>query len=474
MSLRHAPLLLTAAVFAVALQACHEYNLVSLPGYLGKEFYAVDLNNYDGSTELDSADGAQFSVTVSNPITSGGKATVSIHQRGEEEDSLRVSIEPGELEIFDLPRWDAEDSFYGQRSFYVESSVPVTAHQFNPANNEGVFSNDASMLLPLHSLGMRYRAACWPYDVSGPTADQWSGFADFITIVATEEDTLVRVVPNADIRAGDGVPAVQAGALLEMTLGEADVLQVESDNTHEDDGRSDLTGSLITSDKPIAVFSGNECALIPGGVMACDHIEEQLFPVEQWGQRFFISKFEPRKTEDDLFRIIADEDGTEIESNPPIDGFPVTLDGGDFFEFVHDGDFEISASSAVSVVQYMVGSQYCGEDFFAIGDPAMLIALPEEQFIDEYIFLTPDRYLEDYINVIAPEGAQITMDDVELDAQWEAFPSGDAVRARVEMEPGVHHLKSSQPMGVIVYGYDDDVSYAYPGGAQLVPLEEEH
>ena len=460
---------------------CQDYSLSSIPGYLGKEFFAADLNNYDGDVNPvtgqveGSADAAQFSVTVSNPINSTGTATVSIMQEGGDGAGTHEKIEPGELEIFDLPQWDCEDTFYGDRSFFVESDVPVTVHQFNPANNEGVYSNDASLLLPVHSLGDRYRAACWRFDNEGITTDDMSGFSDFITVVATQDDTTVRVVPTADIRSGENVAAVQSGALLEMTLNRGEVLQVESDNTHSPDGRSDLTGSLITGSHPIAVFSGNECALIPDGVMACDHIEEQLFPVSAWGVHYFVVKFEPRKTEDDLFRIIADDEETLVETQPSIDGFPVTLNGGEFIEFVYDGDFEVTASQPVSVVQYMTGSQYCGPDLLAVGDPAMLVALPEEQFIDEYIFLTPEQYLDDYINVIAPkEISSITIDDSEIDGSlWVDFPSGDYMRARVPVEPGTHHLQASQDVGVIVYGYDDDVSYAYPGGAYLTPNQEQ-
>ena len=459
----------------VGLSACQDYTLSSIPGYLGKAFYAVDLNNYDGSESLGSGDAAQFSLTVSNPINSTGEAMVTITQEGGDGASAREEIVPGELEIFDLPRWDAEDSFLGNRAFFVESDVPVTVHQFNPANNSGVYSNDASLLLPVHSLGDRYRAACWPHDTSGTEEEHWAGYADFITVVATQPDTKVRIVPTAAVRAGDGVPPLQEGQLLEVYLRQAEVLQVESDNSASADGRTDLTGSLITADKPVAVFSGNECALVPDGVEACDHIEEQLFPTHAWGEEFYVAKFEPRKTEDDLYRIIADEDGTEVTTNPTLDGFPVTLDGGDFHQFVHDGDFEISSSAPVSVVQYMTGSQYCGEDGLAIGDPAMSVVLPLEQFIDEIIFLTPDRYTEDYVNIVAPVGiGEIILDGDDITTgEWVEFPSGDYMRSRVPASPGVHHLAASQPVGVIVYGYDNDVSYAYPGGAFLTPFEEE-
>jgi len=201
-------------------------------------------------------------------------------------------------------------------------------------------------------------------------------------------------------------------------------------------------------------------------VWACDHIEEQLLPVDAWGVRYFVAKFEPRGEEKDIYRIIADEDGTEVETDPRIPGFPVTLEGGDFVQFEASSAFEVEASAPVAVVQYMAGSKYTGDVVSGIGDPAMLVVVPEVQFVDEFIFLTPEGYLQDWITIVASRGEGVTLDDEAIaDDEWSAFPSGDMRWARVEVEPGVHHLQSNSPMGLTVYGYDDDVSYAYPGGA---------
>jgi len=463
MSLTRPLVWLLAAALLTPLLACSEYNLAPLPGYLGKEFYAVDLNNYDGSDTEESADAAQYSVTVSNPVTSTGDASVSITQRGAHETHVQERIAPGDLQVFDLVRYDAEDSFVGDRSFYIESTIPVTAHQFNPANNVGVFSNDASMLVPVHSLGKRYRAACWPFQV---TNQNTSGLADYLTVVASEDDTEVQVVPRANVLPGEGVPQTPAGVPMTVTLDEGQVLQLQSQGGNTS---NDLTGSLIDANRPVAVYSGNECAMVPANYWACDHIEEQLHPIEAWGEHYYVVKFEPRGSEADIFRVIADEDGTEVTTEPELPGFPVTLDGGDFVEFEWGGDFEVESSDPVSLIQYMSGSQYTGA-LNGIGDPAMLVVVPSEQFVDEFIFLTPEGYLEDWITIVAGNQADVTLDDDPIDdSAWHEFPSGDRRWARVEVEPGVHHLHSDQPMGLTVYGYDDDVSYAYPGGAQLTP-----
>ncbi len=458
---------LLAAALLTPLLACQDYTLAGLPGYLGKEFYAVDLNNYDGSFSEESADDAQYSVTVSNPINSSGEASVSITQMGGDGEMVQGRIAPGELEVFDLVQWDAEDSFVGMRAFYVESSVPVTAHQFNPANNVGVFSNDASMLVPMHSLGKRYRAACWPFQTS---TQNTSGLADYVTVVASQADTTVQIDPTANVLAGDGVEAADTGERMMFTLALNEVVQIQS---RGGSSNNDLTGSLIEADKPVAVFSGNECAMVPSNHWACDHIEEQLLPVDAWGERYYVAKFEPRGDEKDIFRIIADSDGTEITTEPEVPGVPVTLAGGEFIEFEIASAFEVTASSPVAVIQYMSGSEYTGNVINGIGDPAMLVVVPEVQFVEEFIFLTPEGYLEDWITIVAPTHVEVYLDDVPVaDDVWTAFPSGDMQWAWLEVEPGVHQLRSNVPMGLTVYGYDDDVSYAYPGGAYLTPLQQ--
>ena len=50
----------------------------------------------------------------------------------------------------------------------------------------------------------------------------------------------------------------------------------------------DPTGTRITSTRPIAVFTGHECANIPVGTTeACDHVVQQVPPQLTWGRRFF-------------------------------------------------------------------------------------------------------------------------------------------------------------------------------------------
>ena len=46
--------------------------------------------------------------------------------------------------------------------------------------------------------------------------------------------------------------------------------------------------------------------------------------------------------------------------------------------------------------------------------------------------------------------------------------------ARPMVDPGeVHFVSGTAPIGLTAYGYDCDVSYAYPGGMKLQALSED-
>ena len=106
-----------------------------------------------------------------------------------------------------------------------------------------------------------------------------------------------------------------------------------------------------------------------------------------------------------------------------------------------------------------------------IGDPAYIIGVPIEQYRRSYKFLTPEKYKYDYITVIAPKTATVTLDGIQIQAnEYFDFGSGDYHAVYKLVKDGAHDLEASEPVGVISYGYDSYVSYGYPAGLDLRDL----
>src|SRR5690606_1221975 len=94
-------------------------------------------------------------------------------------------------------------------------------------------------------------------------------------------------------------------------------------------GECDFSGSVIQSDKPVAVFSYNERTDWPIGVGNRDNLCEQLLPVDKWGkQHISLQLLAPgRKTANpignekmdkelasgDYFRVMASEPETFLD-----------------------------------------------------------------------------------------------------------------------------------------------------------------
>ena len=75
----------------------------------------------------------------------------------------------------------------------------------------------------------------------------------------------------------------------------------------------DLTGSIITSDKPLAVFSGHQCGT-PTDDGSCDYLVEQLPPHPTYGDLFFTAPFAVRRS-GELYRIGSVSPGALVTIN---------------------------------------------------------------------------------------------------------------------------------------------------------------
>ena len=76
------------------------------------------------------------------------------------------------------------------------------------------------------------------------------------------------------------------------------------------DFNPDLSGSVITSTQPIAVFGSNRCTFMPTQFSACDYLIEQLPPTGTWGRDFVTMPLKTDTTVGDRFRFLAQTDGT--------------------------------------------------------------------------------------------------------------------------------------------------------------------
>jgi hypothetical protein len=445
--------------------------------FLGCEYWSIDFDNIEGGIT------AAHAVVISNPHPDL-EADISVYRGSGEElavDQWNMTIPAGQqgIYLFEGSYRDSntntpliqnnyvDGTMLGaaDQSFRFESSIPTTAHQFNPLVDRNVFTNDASLLLPTNAAGFEYLVMSWKHRDFGLV------LRGFVSVLAFgEEPVTVTVTPSVTVLAGtnkvDNTPidAIGGGETRDFVLLPGQYLNLETQGP----AGADLTGTEIVADQPVVAFGGHECANVPSqNINFCDHIEQQLFPVGSWGAQYVLSSFSPRANGDQqVFRILASEDQTVVTTTPPQPNADnITLNRGEFVEFQSGGDFEASATKPILVGQYMTGSRNPGAN--SIGDPAFTLAAPIEQWRRDYIVLTPQAYNSgDFLNIIAPTGSEVTIDGNIVEG-WAPVAEGTFSVAKVPVEDGTHTLVSEAQFTVVAYGYDSDVSYAYPGGLNL-------
>ena len=230
-------------------------------------------------------------------------------------------------------------------------------------------------------------------------------------------------------------------------------------------GNTDLTGTLLSANNPVAVFSGHGCANIGSGF--CDHLVEQMPAIENLSQSYVVAEaFSTEGDGNNLVRVIAATDDTEVR----IDGVLVrTLDAGAFYEFtLSTAARQIDVSNPALVAQYLQGGTTAGE-----GDPAMSFVPGSDTWLASYIVATPSGFEaldQNLINLIVPTSAVATvvLNGVGIPADVFSTVSGtDLSVANVEVDPGVIQVEAAQAFQLTLFGFDRDDSFLTFGGANF-------
>ncbi len=389
-------------------------------------------------------------------------------------------------------------------AFRIRTTAPVVAYDIYPYGGGASALTSATLLLPTSAWDTNYVAVS-AYRKSTVVEED----APTLAVVAAEDGTTVTINPTAAIVGKAGaVDATPKNAPKTYALRRGEILQFAQ--------AEDLSGSAIASNKPVGVWGGSLCMSIPAdNGSACDTAHQQLPPVRAMGSEFAAVRYRNRfdgKEETVPWRLVGAVDGTRLtwEPSKPA-GAPDGLAQGQVVEVQSPGPWVVRSQDAKHpfyVSAHMSGWGTVSSPGDHRGDPEFVNVLPTAQFLKAYVFFTDPTYPETNLVVVrtkAPDGA---FKDVELDcagrlAGWQPLGSSgvheytrvDLVRGNFQKQGscdnGRRAMKSDGLFGVTVWGwgsaasggtfgpvpgppgfFSQAVSYAYPAGGSLKPIND--
>ncbi len=343
----------------------------------------------------------------------------------------------------------SKNDFVDKFALHITSNDPISVY----AMNFGSAIADGALAYPITAYGADYYVASY----EGITASANSSF----TIVATEDSTVVEITPTVNTMANHN-----AGTPYTVNLNKGETYMEFGEST------KDLTGTYIReiNKKKIAVYSGTKCVNIPAGCSACDVLMEQVIPIDKLGKNYLLANLSadtivPAYT----YRVISTKDNNDISVNGTV---VTTLSKGQVYHQANtSAPICLTSLFPIMVIQYTQGIT-CVK----VGDPAMVVIPPVEQFIDRVNYATPNYtgFKNHYVYILVETGSIGTLDINGVAVatnKFKPFPSCNTYSyANIELTPGNHLVNCNNGFLMIAYGYGHAISYAYIGGTNFRKL----
>lgn len=425
MSLRH---LLVCAVFAPVFAVAQ-----------GSTFHLGFLQNYQGGAAH------ELTLYISSEVVCSGTVT-----QPQTALAIPFTVVPGTTTAVVIP-----DSLQHTSSEQVENKglvVQATAPVSVQAMNFEEWTTDGSNILPSDQLGLHYLVMA--YRGHAGQADLKSE----LVVVATADSTVVTITPSVLTEGGN-----PAGVPFSVVLDAGQSIQVKAD-----DEADDLTGTVIDATSAgtcsgVAVFGGVRCTQVPLNCAACNHLYEQMIPVDRWGLEHYTVGFEGPTSY--TIRALAAFNGTNVDIN----GTVTTLNSGEWLELNSvSGPARIVSNNPVAVAQLMEGVTCVVQ-----GDPALLLVPAADQGVTTGLFsaFTSASIISTRVGLSTDTAnvGQVLLDGAPIpSAEFTPYPNTPGrVHADVYVAQGSHVLTAPLPFVAHAYGYGNAGSYVHSVGLLL-------
>lgn len=373
-------------------------------------------------------------------------------------------------------------------------------------------TSEGYMAIPVSAWGKKYMHNNLYHWRTG----SWNFSSGFV-IISNSDDTRV----NIDFRGkGEGYGTTKTkkrdiGDRETITLKKHQVYMVLTESMLENG--YDLSGTMLTSNKPIGLISFHQIVWLPTSCGAGDNIVSMMPPIEAWGKEYATVELERGTDKGDYMRVFAAEDNTkvtitsyDIATGNVLTAHDATLNESDYWDYNsaningHCNNKSITGVRGLTVIkadkpiyaqQYAYSAQW---DCVSLAnfDPFTFPITAREQYTDQTIFQTPynkssdNEFNNNYFNLLVigePDSAEkhqrmmnsITLDGEPLRAIDAAFgtrriPGTDYYWGRFKVENGPHTIKADEDtkFGAYIYGFSDWDSYAWPAATNYDNLEE--
>lgn len=409
---------------------------------------------------------------------------------------IEFKIAPGVGQPFEKsPNSDPPpDQIYFQAAVHVYADYPLVVYGCTRFE----FTSDAFLAVPTNGWGQKY--------IVSSMADMSAMYPGFrlpseTCIIAGYDQTVV----NFTMGGGQGTDDLTASGMKTgdrrtMKMNRGDVWAI-STTTNE----GDVSGSLVTSNKPIGVCSGNQCANVPTATRACDFVAEMELPCETWGKELHVTPIFSRKF-NSYVKIFASEDNTKIYRDGVNFGV-IRKGGGDragiayWYDRIDNGSprpIIVSGDKPIGVTLFNTGQ----EDDQVPSDPFQMVLTPVEQYQKEIIWNTPGinggfGFATNYVNLVyALDANGLIPGDLEfavvngvrnftwvkVSTRFGATTGGKfsrkingkdyACKTLVLPGDGCYKLRSKDGFAAYAYGFSNYDSYGTPTSVALANLQK--
>jgi hypothetical protein len=456
-------------------------------------------------------------------ITGRTKARVTLTSPGQPDlpaFERTVDVEPGRATRVPVP-----DSYMSTRAgervrnaITVRATAPVSVYTTMAWNGGGELARH----LPVTAWGKEYRTFNLYQDRFGVGSSVKHRPAQ-ILVIAQQDSTTVTYTPTVTTEAGAHAASVSKGGSGTIVLqqGQTFLIKAEIDPYRSKDLSTDLSGTLIRSDKPIAVVSGHTKGAImrmpemmpPSGMFWVDAhfvrngIHEALLPTSMAGTEFVtvpmlytikrvtgngIPEYGIDDDRGDVIRIVALEDNTDIRcsrQDGTTDVFVRKLRRGEVHtEPVQQFAARWTTSKPALMMQY--GKSYArlippaslkGEDavqghpVVESGMPCMLNVPSVDRWTSTAAFDAPEG-LDNFLSVVCKisDASKIVIDGntpiTDIVGGVRPINGTDYGYVRTTIPAGTHIVASTEPnvvFGAWSYGSLDGLTQGRAYGAAL-------